>query len=372
MYSDLVSRLAIVPDPRSEKNKRYPLEEILLLCICAVVSGADGWQSIADFGRTKLGWLRQFLPFANGIPSADCLGWVMARLPARGFQGCFLEWTRSVAQRSDGEVVAIDGKQLRRSHDRRRGQRAIHLVSAWASAQRLSLGQVATEAKSNEITAIPELLKLLELKGCIVTIDAMGCQTAIAAQIVAQGGDYVLAVKDNQPQLHAAIRDYFDTARAGDFRDIPLSYFEETDAGHGRCEVRRCWLIKDLGTLPDPQQWQGLRSIALIEAERHRGEVITRECRHYITTLTGEARQLAHAARAHWGVENSLHWVLDVTFREDDSRIRRDHAPANFNTLRQFALNLIKRQPTPKSVKQQRFKAALDDNFRTKVMFGLQ
>jgi predicted transposase YbfD/YdcC len=370
MRSDLVSHLSLVKDPRSEKNKLYPLEEILLLCVCAVVSGADGWQGIADFGHAKLGWLRQFLPFANGIPSADCLGWVMARLPARQFQSCFVEWTRSVAELSDGEVVAIDGKRLRHSHDRRRGQQAIHLVSAWANAQRLSLGQVATEAKSNEIIAIPELLKLLELKGGIVTIDAMGCQRAIAEQIVTQGADYVLAVKDNQPELHAAIRDYFETARAADFRDIPVSTFEETDAGHGRCEVRRCWLVEDLRTLPDPQQWRGLRSIALIEAERHQGGSVTRECRHYITTLAGDARQVAHAVRAHWGIENSLHWVLDVTFREDDCRIRRDHAPANFNTLRQFALNLIKRQPTPKSVKQKRFKAALDDNFRAKVLFG--
>lgn len=371
MRSDLMSHLSLVKDPRSEKNKLHPLEEILLLCVCAVVSGADGWQGIADFGHAKLGWLRQFLPFRNGVPSPDCLGWVMARLPARAFQECFVAWTRSVAQLTEGEVLALDGKRLRRSYDRRRGQQAIHLVSAWASANRLTLGQVATAEKSNEITAIPELLKLLELTGCIVTIDAMGCQKAIAEQIVTQGGDYVLAVKDNQPELHAAIRDYFEAARAADFAGIPVSTFEQTDAGHGRCEVRRCWLVEDLRTLPEPEQWRGLHSIALIEAERHQGGSVTREHRYYLTTLAGDARHVAHAVRAHWGIENSLHWVLDVTFREDDCRIRRDHAPANFNTLRQFALNLIKRQPTPKSVKQKRFKAALDDNFRAMVLFGL-
>lgn len=370
MCSDLLSELSAVEDPRSDKNKLYPLDEILLLCICAVVSGADGWEGIAEFGRQRLAWLRDFLPFAQGIPSPDCLGWVMARLPRRAFQETFVAWTHSVARLTDGEVVAIDGKTLRRSHDRRRGQRAIHLVSAWADSNRLSLGQVATEAKSNEITAIPELLDRLALKGCIVSIDAMGCQRAIAERIVAQGADYVLAVKDNQPELHAAIRDYFETARRDAFAQVATDTHEETDAGHGRCEVRRCWTVDDLSTLPDPSRWAHLRSIAMVEAERHHGEQVSREIRYYITTLAPDARQLSHAVRAHWGVENRLHWVLDVTFREDDSRIRRDHAPANFNTLRQFALNLLRRESSSISIKRKRFKAALNDDFRAKVVFG--
>ena len=288
---------------------------------------------------------------------------------ARAFGGCFVGWTQSVARLSEGEIVAIDGKTLRRSYDRRHGQRAIHMVSAWASANRLALGQVATEEKTNEITAIPKLLELLELKGGIDTIDARGCQKAIAEQIVAKGADYVLAVKDNQPYLHAAPRDYFDTARAAAFDRVRASYFEAIDAGHGRCEVRRCWLVEDLSTLPDPHHWSGLRRIGLVEAERHQSEQISRECRYSITSLSGEARHLANAARSHWAIENQLHGVLDVTFREDDSRIRRDNAPANFNTLRQFALNLLKRHPTPKSIKQKRFQAALDDDFRAKVIF---
>ena len=243
-------------------------------------------------------------------------------------------------------------------------------MSAWASGNRLCLGQTATAAKSNEITAIPALLKLLELRGCIVTIDAMGCQTAIAEQIVAQGADYVLAVKDNQPQLHAAVADYFETARANDFAAVPVSTYEEVDAGHGRCEVRRCWLVADLRTLPEPPRWRGLRSIALVEAERHQGGQVSCERRYYSTSLAGEARQVAEAVRAHWGIENQLHWVLDVTFREDDSRVRRDYAPANLATLRQFSLCLLRRHPAPKSVKGKRFRAALDDNFRAKVVFG--
>jgi predicted transposase YbfD/YdcC len=370
MLMDLLSELAAVEDPRSEKNKLYPLEEILLLCICGIASGADGWEGIAEFGRGKLGWLRGFLPFANGIPSEDCLGWVMARLPRRAFQQAFAAWTQSVARLTDGEVVAIDGKTLRRSHDRRNATRAIHMVSAWASANRLSLGQVATAEKSNEITAIPELLALLELKGCIVSIDAMGCQRAIAKQIHAQGADYVLAVKDNQPELHEAIADYFDTARADDFADVDSDTCEDTDAGHGRCEVRRCWVTEDLGTLPDPGRWHGLRSIAMIEAERHLGTQVSREVRYYISSLGADARRIAQAVRAHWGIENQLHWVLDVTFREDDSRVRNHYAPANLNTCRQFALNLLRREPSRASIKRKRLRAALNDDYRTKVMFA--
>ena len=369
MCADLVSHFSVIKDPRSEKNKRYRLDEVLLLCVCAVVSGAEGWEAIEEFGGAKLEWLRKFLPYDNGIPTDDCIAWVLARLSPHALQECFVAWTRSVAQLTGGEVVAIDGKTLRRSYDRRRGRAALHMVSAWASAQRLSLGQVATEEKSNEITAIPKLLDLLEIKGCIVTLDAMGCQRAIAEQIVAQGADYVLAVKDNQPQLHEAIQDYFETAEAAQFERVPMRYFEETDAGHGRREVRRHWLVEDLSTLPEPDEWSGLRSIGMVQSERHDGDKVTRERRYYITTLAGDAKAFAHAARAHWGIENPLHWVLDVTFREDDSRIRRGHAPANFNTLRQFALNLLKRYRTDMSVKKKRYVAALNDDFRAKAVF---
>ena len=369
MSPDLVSHLSVIKDPRADKNKLYPLDEILLLCICAVVSGADGWSTIADFGRDKLDWLRRFLPYEHGIPSEDCLGWVMARLPARAFQEAFAAWTQAVARIQEGEVIAIDGKRLRRSHDRRNGRDALHMVSAWANAQQMALGQVATTEKSNEITAIPELLRLLEIRGAIVTIDAIGCQTAIAKQIVDQGADYLLAVKDNQPTLHEAIRDYFRTALAGEFAGVPMTYHEEVDAGHGRCEVRRCWLVEDLCTLPNPDQWAGLRSIVWVQAERHVGDTVSCEDRYYITTLAGSAQTVGRAVRSHWGIENQLHWVLDVTFREDDSRIRRDHAPSNFNTLRQFALNLLKRHPDRRSIKRKRLSAATNDDFRANLVF---
>jgi predicted transposase YbfD/YdcC len=211
---------------------------------------------------------------------------------------------------------------------------------------------------------------MLEFKGCIVSIDAMGCQRGIAAQIRARDADYVLAVKDNQPKRHAAIDDYFRTARAAAFAHLAVDRHEETDAGHGRCEVRRCYLVGDLRTLPEPERWAGLRSIAMVETERRQGEQVGRETRYYITSLAGSARQVAEAVRAHWGIENCLHWVLDVTFREDGSRIRREHAPANFNTLRQFARNLLQRQGGSDSIERRRFQAALDDDFRAKVVFG--
>lgn len=371
MNSDLISCLSQVTDPRTDKNKLYPLEEILLLCISGVVSGADGWKSIAEFGRTKLNWLRKFLEFNNGIPSEDCIAWVMAKLSPSAFQECFVTWTESIAKLTNGEVVAIDGKTLRGSRDRCKGRSAIHMVSAWANENRLSLGQVAVDEKSNEITAIPKLLKMLDIKGAIVTIDAMGCQKKIAEQIISQGADYILAVKDNQPELHDAIKDYFEIAKATDFRATSVTDSEQVDTGHGRVEVRRCYLASDISTLPEPEKWTKLQSIALIESERHEGGKTTHESRYYITTVDGDAMKFSNAVRSHWGVENRLHWVLDVTFREDDCRIRRDNAPANFNTLRQFALNLIRRAKTGRSVKGSRLKAAWDDSFRYNILSHL-
>jgi predicted transposase YbfD/YdcC len=339
------------------------------LSVCAVISGAGGWEAIEAFGKAKLEWLQRFLPYANGIAGHDCIAWVMARLSPTAFQECFAAWVRSVADLTEGEVVAIDGKTLRRSYDRRTGRGALHMVSAWATANRLSLGQVATAEKSNEITAIPKLLQLLELNGCIVSIDAMGCQRAIAKQITEQGAGYVLALKENQPQLSQAVRDFFETAKAVAFRDLKVATHQETDAGHGRVEVRRYWLVNDLSTLPEPRRWSGLQGIGLAERECHVGQQVSLERRYYLTTLSRNAKAFANAVRSHWGIENQLHWVLDVTFGEDDSRIRRGHAPANFNTLRQIGINLLKRHPANLSIKRKRFMAALDDEFRANVVF---
>lgn len=370
MALSLQEVFSTLEDPRVERHKRHKLLDILILTICAVISGAEGWEAIEQFGKDKEAWLRQWLELENGIPSHDCIARVIARLEPAKLSECFIAWVQEVAELTAGEVVAIDGKTARRSYDRQGKRGAIHMVSAWASQAGLSLGQIKTEEKSNEITAIPMLLELLELKGCIVTIDAMGCQTDIAAHIVSQQADYVLAVKANQKRLHEAVSDYFDVAVAsGNPTLCQLQCHEETTAGHGRIETRRCYLSTCLDTLPDADRWQGLAGIGLVESERCINGEVSIERRHYLCSLT-DVKAFAHAARAHWGVENGLHWVLDVTFREDDSRIRTGYAPENFNIVRQLAINLLKNEPSQLSIKRKRFRAALNDQFREQVIFS--
>ena len=268
------------------------------------------------------------------------------------------------------EVVAVDGKTSRRSHNKRKGIAALHMVSAWGSSSRLVLGQEATKEKSNEITAIPALLKLLELKGCIVTIDAMGCQRDIAKQIIEQKGDYVLGLKGNQGLLHEAVKDYFEVAINSDFKHLPHDYYEESDKGHGRLEVRKYWIVEDLTTLPNPEQWKGLRSIGMVQRECTVGEETTTEIRYFINSIKAEAKLFAHAVRNHWGVENRLHWCLDVTFREDDCRIRTGNAPAIMSMMRHICLNLFQKESSKLSIKKKRLKAAWNDDYRYKVLFG--
>lgn len=263
MSANLVEHFSALEDPRSDKNKLYDLTEIVVLSICAIVSGAEGWEAIERFAHAKQDWLRQFLKLENGIPSHDCISWVFSRIAPKKLQQCFVDWTQSVTELTEGEIVSIDGKTARRSYHRRLNCPAIHMVSAWADKNAISLGQVATDEKSNEITAIPALLDMLVLKGCIVTIDAMGCQTAIAEKIIDKKADYVLAVKGNQGHLHEAVTDYFETARKVDFKGGTYTYHEERDHGYGRTEIRRYWLTSDLSTLPDTGKWKGLRSIGM-------------------------------------------------------------------------------------------------------------
>jgi predicted transposase YbfD/YdcC len=365
MTATFMEHFSDLKDPRDDKNKKHQLMDILFLVIAAVISGAEGWEAIEAFGEEKLEWLRKYFPFANGVPSHDCIRMVMISLSPKALQGCFARWMQAVVEVAKGEVVAIDGKTIRRSFDQAEGLGAIHMVSAWAKRNGVSLGQVKTDEKSNEITAIPALLKLLELRGCIVTIDAMGCQRAIAEQIRAQGADYVLAVKANQKELHEALEDYFETAQQAGYRAVPLERWEEIDSGHGRVEVRRYQLVPDLSTLPKPEQWKDLQGIARVECERHVGDQISSEVRYYITSLGQDVGRLAEAVRGHWGIENSLHWVLDVTFREDDSRLRSGYGAENFAVIRHIALNLLKREPSKGSLKRKRYKAALSNEFRT-------
>lgn len=370
MSLNLQEAFSSLEDPRVERHKRHKLIDIIILTICAVISGADGWEAIEQFGKNKQDWLRKWIDLENGIPSHDCIARVIARIAPTGMTDCFIAWVNGVAELTNGEVVAIDGKTARRSYNRKDKLGAIHMVSAWANQTGMSLGQVKTEEKSNEITAIPVLLELLELKGCIITIDAMGCQTDIAKKIIEKQADYVLAVKDNQKLLHEAIIDYFEVAiSANNQEPCQLQQQTETNAEHGRIETRRCYLSTCLDTLPDASRWKGLKSIGMVESERTVNGKTSIDRRHYICTLK-DVKPFAHAARAHWGVENSLHWVLDVTFKEDDSRIRTGYAPENFNIVRQLAINLLKKEPSKMSIKKKRFEAALNDGFRERVLFS--
>jgi predicted transposase YbfD/YdcC len=369
MTATFMEHFSDLKDPRDDKNKKHQLMDILFLVIAAVISGAEGWEAIETFGEEKLEWLRKYFPFANGVPSHDCIRMVLISLSPKALQGCFARWMQAVVEVANGEVVAIDGKTLRRSFERAEGLGAIQMVSAWAKRNGVSLGQVKTDEKSNEITAIPALLALLELRGCIVTLDAMGCQREIAEKIREQGADYVLAVKKNQKELHQAIEDYFETAEGAGYRAVPLERLEEVDSAHGRVEVRRYQLVPDLRTLPKAEQWKDLQGIARVEGERHLGDRVSTEVRYYITSFGQDVGRLAEAVRGHWGIENSLHWVLDVTFREDDSRLRAGYGAENFAVIRHIALNLLKREPSKGSLKRKRYKAALNNEFRSNVLF---
>ena len=373
--TDLASHFAALPDPRVDRTKRHALLDILTIALCAVICGADSWVEVEQFGHAKEAWLRTFLPLPNGIPAHDTFGRVFARLDPQAFERCFLRWVRSVAGDAAAQVVAIDGKTLRRSHDHTAGRSALHMVSAWATASRLVLGQVAVEAKSNEITAIPALLNVLDLAGATVTIDAMGCQTAIARQIRAGEADYVLALKDNHPTLAAAVTDTFTLARATAFAELAPTdhaYLQTIDKGHGRVELRRYWTISDpaiLSYLDPTGTWAGLRSIGLVEAERRIDGKVTVDSRYYLSSLGGEIRAFAGAVRDHWGVENGLHWILDLAFREDESRVRVGDGAHNLGVLRHIALNLLRQERTAKcGVKAKRLLAGWDAHYLFRVL----
>lgn len=320
---------------------RHNLIDIITIVVCGVISGAEGWNDIALFARCKKDWLESILELPNGIPSHDTIERVFRRMNPLEFQRCFLEWVREIDTVTGGTVVSIDGKTLRGSRDESKS--AIHLVSAWANANGMVLGQIKTEQKSNEITAIPELLKLLKIKGCIVTIDAMGCQKEIAKRIVEKEADYVLALKENQPNLYQDVRLFFEDCLKNKFKDIDYDFFESKDKGHGRIEIRKYWITSKVEWLPQKGSWKKLTSIGMVESQRIIGEEKSLERRYYISSLEADALGFARAVRGHWGIENQLHWTLDMVFREDDIRVRKDYGPENMAVIRHVALNLMKR-----------------------------
>lgn len=368
----LLEHFSSLDDPRIDRTKRHQLIDILVIGICATICGAETWEDFELFGHAKKDWFKTFLDLPNGIPSHDTFRRVFARIDPQQFQQAFLDWVRSVTQLTQGEVVAIDGKQLRRSHDSAAGKTAINMVSAWAEENRMVLGQVRVDEKSNEITAIPELLRMLEISGCIVTIDAMGCQTEITAAIRAKQADYVLAVKGNQVNLFADLVGYFAWALKDKFNETSYTTDETVSGDHGRVEVRRCYATEDIGWLRRKGEWKGIRSIVMVESERSLGrQAPSHERRYYISSLAADAKQLNRVIRSHWSIENGLHWVLDVAFREDDSRIRKDHGPENMTTLRHIALNLLKQDKSIKvGIKSKRKNAGWNERYLLKVLNG--
>ena len=344
--------------------------DIVIIAICAAICGANSWTEVELFGHAKQDWFKGFLELPHGIPSHDTFGRVFALLDAEQFQTCFVEWIQAVKKLSQGQIVALDGKKLRRSHDRTLGKEAIYMVSAWASENRLVLGQRKVDDESNEITAIPQLLDMLEVSGCIVTTDAIGCQTKIAEKIIEKQADYVLVVKENQGRLYETIQELFDNP--DEMRWVDYDYHKMVNKDHGRIEIRQCWTTSDpehLRYIASLADWKGLQSIAVIQAKRRIGQEKTVKRRYFISSLESNAKLLLYAARTYWQIENKVHWVLDVAFREDDCRVRKGNGAQNFAVLRHIALNLLRREDTAKcSIRAKRLKAGWDHDYLLRVL----
>ncbi|NJM41271.1 MAG: ISAs1 family transposase [Anaerolineae bacterium] len=367
----LETHFGAMQDPRIS-SREHKLIEIIIIAICAVICGANDWVGVETFGKAKAAWLRTFLELPNGIPSHDSFGRVFRQLDPEQFERSFVSWIQAICTLTAGEIVAVDGKQLRRSHDRILGKGAIHMVSAWASVNHLVLGQRKVDAKSNEITAIPELLKALTLKGCIVTIDAMGCQTAIAQTIIDKEADYFLALKENQPNLYKDVQLLFDDLAQSNFTAFPYDHHKTVDKGHGRIEVRQAWVLGGDDIIPflhGAANWQGFGSVVKVQAERYIGETASVDTRYYIASPQPDAKLALHATRTHWSVENSLHWRLDIAFREDDARLRKDHGPHNFAILRHLALNILTKDTSANlGFHNRRLRAACDELYLAQLL----
>lgn len=369
MAGSIIEFFSRVADPRGDRGRRHLLSDMMVIAILSMLCGAEDFTDMEDFGLAKQEWLRTFLTLPHGIPSHDTFGRLFAAIEPEQFEACFVAWTRAVAGEIHG-VLALDGKKVRRSFDTAAGKAAVHMVSAWGSDNGVVFGQLAVDEKTNEITAIPRLLETLAIKGLVVTIDAMGCQKDIAKKIVDRGGDYVFTVKGNQRGLSEDITETFRWARARNFDGLKHAESEETEKGHGRIETRRVTVLWELSLLRDAAAWEGLRCIAEVECRRTIGDRTSTEARHIISSVrTNDARELGRACRAHWGVENGLHWCLDVSFREDDSRVRMGHAAENFSRLRRITLNLLKLDThKARSIRAKKLLAAWDHDYLLKLL----
>ena len=356
-----LDHFADLPDPRQLSKVIYPLDEILLLSLLAVLAGAETFTAIAQFGKDKLGLLRRFRAFANGTPDHDRLGEVFAALDPEQFQRCFVGWVATLIG-APAEVIAIDGKTSRRSYQKKGGLNPIHMVSAFAARHRLVLGQVKVAEKSNEIVAIPKLLDMLAIEGAIVTIDAIGCQREIAKKVIDKKADYVLALKGNQGTLHEDVELFANEQKTNNFNDTTLSQDQTVDGDHGRIETRRVTVFHDIGWLQERHNWPALKAVVMVESERQIDAKVERETRFYITSSTDKADKLSDVVRRHWSVE-SMHWLMDCVFRDDECRVRTEHAPANFTTIKHIAHNLLRRHPAKLSMINKRLKAGWNEQF---------
>ena len=366
----LFEKVEEIKDPRIERKKLHLLKDILVIAVCATICGADNWEEIAEFGVSKREWFATFLELENGIPSHDTFRRVFILLDNIELKSLFVEWISSAVSLSKGTLVNIDGKNLCGSKEPVKGKKALNVVSAWASSASVVLGQVRCQEKSNEITAIPELLKILDLQGCIVTIDAVGCQTEIVEEIVEKGADYVISLKGNQGNLHQAIKNYLDWAERIKFKDILYDYCETLEKDHGRIETRRCWVTEEIQWLEQKKDWKNLKSVVMVEAIREvMGGKKTVERRYFISSLEANAESALKAVRGHWAIENELHWCLDIGFREDNCRVREAQSAENLATLRHIGINLLKQEKSCKrGIEGKRKKAGWDEGYLLKVL----
>ncbi len=373
IQKSLVQHFQEIKDPRVERTKKHQLTDILVIAILAVIAGAQGWEDMENYGISKKQWLEKFLALPHGIPSDDTFRRVFEFINPEELNRCFLQWVETLSAKMGGEIIPIDGKTIRGSYDRNQGKSALHIISAWSSQQRLVLGQMKVEDKSNEITAIPALLELLDITGSIITIDAMGTQTEIAQKIIEKKGDYVLALKANHPTLYNQVQEWFKKVSAQQFQGIDVSYEKRVEKGHHRREIRQVWSVPvaAINNLYQPRLWAGLQSVVMVVRVRHLWNKTTREVQFYLSSLHSDAQLIGRAIRQHWGIENQAHWTLDCTFAEDACRIRSFHSPRNFALLRRIALNAINRELTYKrSLRQKMKRTAMDNDYMIQVLFS--